>query len=141
MEVTGTHMITKKNRLKLPILLGLSLLFAQGCGGGGTGEEPLVQGPGGGGGTVVGVGTAQLSWDAPDSNSDGTPLTDFVRYRVYIGQTTPVSRDSGSWITVEDITSYTFSELTPGVYYFAVSAVNIQGAESDLSNEVERIVL
>ncbi len=131
-------MATKKNQLKLPIVLGLSLLFAQGCGGAGTGEEPLVQGPGG---TVVGGGTAQLSWDAPDANSDGTPLTDFVRYRVYVGQTTPVTRDSVSWITVEDTTTHTFSGLTPGVYYFAVSAVNIQGAESDLSNEVESTVL
>lgn len=128
----------KKQALKLPVVLGLFVLFAQGCGGGGVGEDPLVQGPGG---TVGGVGTADLSWDAPSTNSDGTPLTDLVRYRVYVGQSTPVDRDSGSWVTIEDATEYTFSGLAPGVYYFAVSAINVQGAESDLSNEVERTVL
>lgn len=124
------------------VLFGLTLLVAQGCGG--ALEETGAQGTGntgGGGGGGGGIGVAQLSWDAPTDNSDGTPLTDTIRYRVYVAQMSPVSQDSGSWITVEDATSHTFTGLPPGVYYFAVSAVNMQGAESGLSNEVEKVVL
>lgn len=149
-------MAAKTNGLAL-LLLCLPLLVIPGCGGtgtetpgqvttsegsGGTGTEPPGQEPDGGdsGGSSA-TGVVELSWDAPSENSDGSPLTDLARFRVYVGQTSPISQDSGSWVTVEGGTTHTFTDLSPGVYYFAVSAVNFLGAESALSNEVEKTVL
>lgn len=135
-EVTETDMAAKKNRLTL-LLLCLPLLVIPGCGG--TGAETPGQVTNDGGSSATGA--VELSWDAPSENSDGSPLTDLARSRVYIGQSSPISQDSGSWVTVEDGTTHTFTDLSPGVYYFAVSAVNVQGAESALSNEVEKTIL
>ena len=53
------------------------------------------------------MGTATLTWIAPAENTNGTPLTDLA----------------GS-------TEFEVSGLTPGTYYFSVSAYTSMGAES-----------
>ena len=37
----------------------------------------------------VGAGTLDVTWNAPTTNADGTPLTDLAHYRVYIGTPCP----------------------------------------------------
>jgi hypothetical protein len=37
----------------------------------------------------VGAGTLDVTWNAPTTNADGTPLTDLANYRVYIGTPCP----------------------------------------------------
>jgi hypothetical protein len=129
----------KKSRLKfrMGIVVTLLLAFNFGCG-----QAPGADATGAPPPGNVGTGAqVLLSWDAPSTNGDGTPLTDLARYRVYIGQTSPLDTNSAASVTVEDATEYTFSDLPPGVYHFAVTAVNFAGAESGLSNEVTKIVL
>lgn len=79
--------------------------------------------------TAAGV---SLAWDpSPDSS--------VVGYDIYFGTT------SGSYsnkISVENLTSATVSNLDCGdTYYFAATAVDSNGNESDFSNEIQFILL
>jgi hypothetical protein len=67
-----------------------------------------------------------LAWDASAS-------PDVTGYKVYVGT---ASRTYGAPISVGNQTSYTVTNLSAGTYYFAVTAVNANGDESDYSNEV-----
>jgi hypothetical protein len=69
----------------------------------------------------------------PTQNTDGTPLTDLAGYHIYYGTT------QGVWtstVTIMDAseTSYVVSGLSPGTYYFAVTAFNAEGVDSPDSN-------
>ena len=85
---------------------------------------------------------ATLSWDAPTTYTDGSPLLDLKEYRVYFstspdgpysaGQYYSVSAPATS-VKVKDVIS-----LGTGTYYFVVTAVDSTGWESIPSNEVGR---
>ena len=87
-----------------------------------------------------------LTWDAPTTNSDTTPLTDLSGYRVYMSTTSgqynsgnivknniPASSSTGG---VTETT--TVDNLTNGTYYFIVTAYDIYGNESGNSNEIQK---
>ncbi|MBZ0156183.1 MAG: fibronectin type III domain-containing protein, partial [Alphaproteobacteria bacterium] len=79
--------------------------------------------------------SAALSWDAPTTNTDGSPLTDLAGYKLYYGTS------SGSYsqtINVGTTSSYTVTGLLGGTYYFAVTAYDSEGNESAYSNEVSK---
>ena len=61
------------------------------------------------------------------------PLTDLAGYKLYYGTS---SGNYGSPIDVNNVTTYTISNLTVGSYYFVVTAYDLSGNESDYSNEV-----
>jgi PKD repeat protein len=77
--------------------------------------------------------SVRLAWDAP-TNEDGTPVADLAGYRVYYGQT------SGNYAFTLDVGNYRSANiggLEGGqTYYFAVTAYNTEGFESDISDEV-----
>jgi hypothetical protein len=101
-------------------LLSFSLLsISSGCGGGRS------------------EGATKLTWEAPTTVSDGTPLTDLAGYKIYYGTS------SGNYTEVIDagnVTTYTVGSLPPGTYYFAVTAYNGSGNESDYSNEASKTI-
>jgi hypothetical protein len=105
------------------LLLVASALFAA-CGGGG----------GGGGGeahpaSAAGVNTATLTWDAvADPSLSG--------YRVYFGTAPGMYLQSlGQGLNVGNVTTYVVTGLGSGRYYFAATAYDIAGNESDFSSE------
>jgi len=86
-------------------------------------------------------GVLDVSWVAPTTNTDGSPLTDVASYRVYyspvdapctkgksIGVAPSQARAPGQRIVFR-LTGLTMGEL----YYVAVAAVNSQGIESECS--------
>lgn len=77
-----------------------------------------------------------LAWDAPTTDAAGRPLDDLAGYRLYFGPTSPLdpARDTAVEVGLE--TSHTLRDLQPGTYFFAVSAIDEAGNESELSNEV-----
>ncbi len=77
--------------------------------------------------------TATLTWTAPTTNEDGSPLTDLAGYRIYYGRTPPVYTNVID--TKSLATSYTFTGLSNGPWYFAVTAYNSAGIESMKSIE------
>jgi len=82
-----------------------------------------------------------LSWDAPTTNADGTPLADLAGYKVYMGnqsgqytQTFPIN--SACSATGGCSESYKITNLSDGTYCFVVTALDASGNESAYSNEV-----
>jgi hypothetical protein len=81
--------------------------------------------------TVVGdagSGVASLQWERPPSKVDGSPLDDLAGYRILYGRS---SDDLDRSVLIADParTSYEFSSLPTGIWYFAVVAVNSGGLE------------
>jgi hypothetical protein len=83
-------------------------------------------------------GQATLSWDAPTTNADGTPLTDLAGYKVYYGTASGIYSQNKD---VGNVTTYTVTNLTDGLtYYFAVTAYDTSMNESGYSNEVSKTI-
>ena len=83
-------------------------------------------------------GDALLTWDAPTTNTDGTPLEDLSGYKVYYG---PSSGVYTSNIDAGNFLSYNVVDLQDGMtYYFAATAYDTSANESDYSNEVSKII-
>jgi len=75
-----------------------------------------------------------LTWTAPTTNTDGTPLTDLAGYKIYYGTTSGNYTNS---INAGNVTSYTITNLTAGTTsYFVATAYDTAGYESVDSNEV-----
>jgi len=95
-------------------------------------------GSGGGGG-----GTATLRWGAPASYENGSPLnpkSDIAIYMIYYGTST---RNYSQTILVANPGETTITHklnLSSGTYYFAVTAVDTRGRESNLSEEVSKTI-
>jgi len=76
-------------------------------------------------------GTTTLGWDA-------VVAPNFVGYRIYYGLSPGnYFQTSGNGISVGNVTTHIVSGLSSGTrYYFAVTAIDTYGSESDFSNEV-----
>jgi len=82
---------------------------------------------------VLCAATATLSWNPPAVNADGSNLTDLDGYVLYIG-TSP--DDYTQYIDVGNVTTYILSDLVYDIpYYFAITAYDTVGNESDYSNQ------
>jgi len=82
---------------------------------------------------AVSNGRATLSWTAPTQNTDGSTLSNLAGYRIRYG-TSASSLSSTIVIDNASVTTYVVEDLSPATWYFAVTAVNSQGAESSNSN-------
>jgi hypothetical protein len=71
-----------------------------------------------------------LAWDPSVSPN-------IAGYRVYFGNG---SHTYGNPITIGNQTTYTVTGLTNGNYYFAVTAFDTNGVESDFSNEISTLI-
>jgi len=83
---------------------------------------------------VTFAGKISLSWIAPTTNADGSPLTNLAGYILYYGTA------SGSYIhsvDVGNVTTYTLTGLAQGqTYYIVTAAYNISRTQSVYSNAV-----
>lgn len=84
------------------------------------------------------AGQASLTWDAPTTNVDGTPLTDLAGYKVYFGTASGVY---GPAVDVKNVTVHTVTGLSEGIKYFVVTAYDTSGNESAYSNEVSKNIV
>ena len=123
-----TEIARKNCRLKALITVTLIFLISLlliGCG-----DVASVGGIDTGGGGTNGL---MLSWAAPTTNEDGSPLNDLAGYKLHYG-TQP-----GQYTRVVTVGSFTTAEigdLGTGTYYLTVTAYDIYGNESDFSNEI-----
>ena len=85
----------------------------------------------------VGDRSATLSWTPPTLNVDGTAVTDLAGYRLYYG-TSSGNYTNEIEIDNPSITTYVVENLSPGTYYFVVTAFNSVDEESGYSNEAVR---
>lgn len=124
-QIPRLHML-----LLAALLIVTSALF--GCGGGVSTADVQPSG-----GVPAGTGTATLTWTAPTTNVDGTPLTTLAGYKVYYG-TTPGVYTS---LVIGDVNSYQIVGLTKGqTYYFTVTAYDTYGNESDYAPVASKLI-
>jgi hypothetical protein len=92
--------------------------------------------------TVAAAQTASvtLSWVAPTTNTDGTPMTDLAGYRVFYGTATGQYSQTLS-VPSPGVTSVVVEGLAAGnTWYFATKAVNASSVESAYSQEVSKTI-
>jgi hypothetical protein len=88
---------------------------------------------------TVTTGNITVAWVAPSTRTDGSPLnlSEIAGYRLYMGSNannlSPVVDVDGS--TIND---HVVEDLEMGTYYFAITALDQTGNESDLSNVVAK---
>jgi hypothetical protein len=92
-------------------------------------------GTGSSGGSAT--GSFSLSWTAPVSRTDGSPLalSEIGGYRVYYG-TSPGNYPNSINITNGSLQSATLSGVPLGTYYVAMSTYDTSGVESNYSAPV-----
>ena len=75
-----------------------------------------------------------LSWQAPTTNEDGSPLTDLAGYKLYCGPS------MGNYLPIKDVGNvleYPISnDLQDGTHFCVATAYDTSGNESAYSNEV-----
>jgi hypothetical protein len=89
--------------------------------------------------TDVASGSATLSWTPPTSNSDGTTLTNLSGFQVRYGRTSG-NLDQTVSLNNPSINRYVVENLSSGIWYFAVVAVNSNGVTSSLSNTSNKTI-
>lgn len=80
------------------------------------------------------LGTATVSWEAPTTRTDGSPLpsSELAGYRVYWG-TDPNNLERMDQIDNQGLLSLHIANLEKGTWHFAVTAICSQGLESPKS--------
>jgi hypothetical protein len=84
-------------------------------------------------------GTATVSWEPPTQNVDGSALVNLKGYRIHYG-TEPGSYDQVVTLNNAGLSSYVIDNLGPGTWYFAITAVSMSGAESQLSGAASKTI-
>jgi len=86
------------------------------------------------------LGSISLTWAAPSTNADGSPVSDLAGYRVYYGTAQGLYTDN---VTINNpaTLSTTISNLPASTYYVVVRAFNRVNAESQASVEVSKTIL
>jgi fibronectin type III domain protein len=76
-----------------------------------------------------------LSWQPPTQNSNGSPITDLAGYVIHYG-TASAAYTQLAKVQNAGLTRFVLDNLAKGTYYFAITAYNSKGLESELSGEV-----
>ena len=77
--------------------------------------------------------SATLSWNPVKKDSSGKTLTNLAGYKIHYG-TSVKALDTVVVLKDPNQTTYVVTGLSPGTWYFAVSAYTTGGAEGGLSN-------
>lgn len=85
------------------------------------------------------LGSATVSWDIPTTNADGSDLDDLAGFNIHYRLA------SGNYSDIEVISDKTatfavITDLQPGSWYFAVSALDHAGNRSALSAEANKVI-
>ncbi|HET7756980.1 MAG TPA: putative Ig domain-containing protein [Steroidobacteraceae bacterium] len=82
---------------------------------------------------AISSGSATLTWTAPTQSTDGSALTTLAGYKVYYGMSAN-ALSTAVVLSNPSVTTYLVSNLSPGTWYFGVTAYTSAGTESSLSN-------
>lgn len=78
-----------------------------------------------------------LQWNAPTEDAEGDPLDDLHGYRIHYRSSSPANGPGGTVVEVADVTQATVDGVPAGQWRFGVTAYDVSGNESALSNEVQ----
>jgi len=85
------------------------------------------------------IGSATLTWSRVTRSSDGKQLTDLAGYKIHYGKSASSLNkvitlpNSSLALPNSTMTFYQVTNLSPGTWYFAVTAYSANGRESALS--------
>jgi hypothetical protein len=85
------------------------------------------------------VGSAELAWQPPTENEDGTPLADLSGYVIRYGKSAGALEQSVR-IMNPGTTMYLVENLIEGTWYFSLSSVNGSGVESRPTGYVSKTI-
>jgi len=85
--------------------------------------------------TQISNGVAAIQWTPPTQNIDGSVLADLAGYKIYYGTSSGALTQSVT-IANPGLTAYTLSNLSPGTWYFVMTAHSAAGVESPLSGVI-----
>ncbi len=85
------------------------------------------------------LGAATLSWTPPTENADTTPLTDLDGYKIYYGHAVDDYPNSITLAT-PGISMGMVENLSPGTWFFVVTAVDTSNNESEFSNVASKTI-
>jgi Fibronectin type III domain len=105
-----------------------------------TAQSAASSGTSSGSSSGSGNASATLSWEAPTTNTNGSPLTNLAGYRIYYG-TSATDLSQNVQLNGVGVQTYVFDNLQAGTWYFAVMAVTSAGVESALSNRVSATIM
>ena len=86
------------------------------------------------------TGNAVLTWTPPTLNVDGSPLTDLASFRIYCGTAPDALSVCVPTIPAGQLT-YTMTDLSFTTWYFAMTAINAAGVESQRTNIASKVVM
>ena len=78
---------------------------------------------------LTGTGSATLSWMPPIETLDGSPFRGIASYRIDYGRDLAVLERSIE-ISNPGVTRYVVEQLTPGTWYFRITAFDTNGDQS-----------
>lgn len=78
-----------------------------------------------------------LEWNAPTEDAQGDPLDDLEGYRIHYRSSSPANGHGATVVEVADVTQATVDGVPAGQWRFGVTAHDVAGNESTLSNEVQ----
>ena len=86
------------------------------------------------------AGSATLSWSAPTTRVDGTPLNNLAGFKLYYGTN---AGNLNNVIQVSDpgARNHVITNLTVGTWFFAASAYDSAGMESARSNVASKTIV
>jgi len=73
-----------------------------------------------------------IAWTPPSENTDGSSLTNLAGYRIHYGND-PSKPGQTIEIYSAEMSAFTITGLSPGTWHFAISALNSESIESNLS--------
>jgi hypothetical protein len=89
--------------------------------------------------TAIATGRVTLQWAPPTENTDNTALTDLAGYKIHYG-TNPSALSQTVSLDNSGLTAYVVENLSPGTWYFAITAVTAAGTESNYSNVANKTI-
>jgi hypothetical protein len=90
--------------------------------------------------TETAKGSVSLTWEPPTFNTDDTALTNLAGYRIYYGNHADALTQT-IHVTNAGATDYVVGNLSPGTWYFAISALSSANTESTKSAVTTSAVL
>lgn len=85
------------------------------------------------------IGSATVQWSAPQEKTDGSVLQNLAGFTIFYGTS---AHNLSKVIRVDNpsIDQYVVEQLPAGTYYFGVKAHDADGAESELSNLMTKVI-
>lgn len=87
---------------------------------------------------AIALASVTLNWTPPDRREDGSVLDGLSGYRIYYGQVSGVYPNRRN-VNDGSISSFTLDNLQPGTWYIAITSLDVNGLESELSNEAAKL--